>query len=324
MCRTLIILAVSLALCLPAGCSSTKSSQARGEHVQADPSIRALPIQQNTTPSVRLNYVYLTLDAETMDAINQSQFIRDRFALFGQSTPDPTAVNAGEATYLLGENTCIELLAAPQSQQETEGNAGICFSTRKPGQIDIVYDNLRARLGTNVYKGLTTFDTGDEHIPWLYYVSSHSVEQVPSLLTWVTEHDPAFHKTVGPNSDCRLPEPQHTGQHSEPQNLFRKIISVTLDLTQSEFDHLYAELSAYGYSISEQHGLTLFTSPDIQIRAAVMPNPQYRIRTIRCSLTSIPEEPTKMTFGSKATLTLNQDATAIWTFGQRQTAFVHK
>jgi len=315
MCRTLIILAVSLALFLPAGCSSTKPSQARDEYVQAAPSIRALPTQQNTTPSVRLNYIYLTLDAETMDAINQSQFIRDSFARFGHSTPDSTAANAGEATYLLGENICIELLAAPQSQQETEGNAGICFSTRKPGQIDIVYDNLRAKLGTNVYKGLTTFDTGDERIPRLYYVNSHSLEQVPPLLTWVTEQDPAFHKIVSPYRDNHL---------SEPQNLLRKIISVTLDLTQSEFDHLYAELSAYGYSISKEHGLTLFTSPDIQIRAAVMPNPQYRIRTIRCSLTDRPEEPTKMTFGSKATLTLNQDATAIWTFGRRQTAFVRK
>lgn len=322
MCRTPIILAVSLALCLPAGCSSTKTTP--NAHLQTDPLIQTTPIQQYNIPSVRLNYIYLTLDAETMDAINQSPFIRESFALFGQSTPDPYAANPAPATYLLGENTCIELLAAPELQKETEGNAGICFSTREPGQIDIVYDDLRAKLGSNVYKGLSTFNTGYERIPWLHYVSSHSPEHVPPLLTWVTEHDPAFHQIVGPDSDCRLPEPQHTDQHPEQQKLFRKIISVTLDLTQSEFDHLYAELSAYGYSINEQHGLTLFTSPDIQIRAAIQPNPQYRIRTIRCLLAGRPEKTIKMTFGDKATLTLTEDAIAIWAFGPRQTSFVRK
>ncbi len=315
MCRILIILAVSLALCLQAGCSSTKPSQARDENVQAAPPIRALPIQQSTTPSVRLSYIYLTLDAETLDAINQSPFIRESFALFGQSTPAPSAANTVAATYLLGQNTCIELLAAPELQKETEGNAGICFSTREPGQIDIVYDDLRAKLGANVYKGLTTFNTGDERIPRLRYVSSHSVKQIPPLLTWVTEHDPAFHKIVSPYGDHRL---------SEPQNLFRKIISVTLDLTQSEFEHLDAELSTYGYLRKEQHGLTVFTSPDIEIQAAVFPNPQYRIRTIRCSLAGRPDKPIKMDFGNKATLTLTPNATAIWTFGRCQTSFVHK
>ena len=106
--------------------------------------------------------------------------------------------------------------------------------------------------------------------------------------------------------------------------LFRKIISVTLDLTQSEFEHLDAELSTYGYLRKEQHGLTVFTSPDIEIQAAVFPNPQYRIRTIRCSLAGRPDKPIKMDFGNKATLTLTPNATAIWTFGRCQTSFVHK
>jgi hypothetical protein len=147
---------------------------------------------------------------------------------------------------------------------------------------------------------------------------------VPPLLTWVTEHDQAFHEFVGPYSDRRLPQSYQTEIRPEDQKLLRKVTSITLDLTQSEFDNLYAELSAYGYSVSRQHSLTVFASDDLQIRAAVQPNPQYRIRTIRCSLRAAPTKTTKMTFGDKATLTLTEDGTAIWTFGRRQTAFVRK
>ncbi len=315
MCRYLAISVALLALSLLIGCSSTQPCPAPSAHAQPD-----LPLQDTTAPSVRLNYVYLTLDAETLDAINQSPFIRDRFALFGQSTPEPSTSKTAPTTYLLGQTTCLELSAAPNAQAHTEGNAGICFSTRETGQINVVYENLLAKLGPNVQKGSGTFDTGTEYIPWFRYVTSHSPEQTPHLLTWVTEHDPIFHKAVGPNSDCRLSEPQK--HHS--QKLFRNITSITLDLTQSEFDHLDTELSAYGYARKSRHGLTVFSAPDIEIRAAVSKEPKYRIRNIRCSLSSEPESPAQMNFGNKATLTFTEDAAAIWTFGPRQTHFARK
>lgn len=315
MSKHLAISVALLALSILIGCSSTQPCPAPSAHRQPD------PLPQNTVaPSVRLNYIYLTLDAETLDAINQSQFIRDRFALFGQSTPEPSTSKAAPATYLLGQTTCLELSAAPKAKANTEGYAGICFSTSETGQINVVYENLFAKLGANVQKGASTFDTGTEQIPWFRYVNSHTSTQTPPLLTWVTEHDPTFHKAIGPNSDCRLSEPQK----QQSQKLFRNITSITLDLTQAEFDHLNAELSAYGYARTSRQGMTVFSAPDIEIHAAVSEQPKYRIRVIRCSLSAQPKSPAQMSFGDKATLTFTEDAAATWTFGPRQTHFARK
>ena len=314
MCKPKAIAVLSLALCLATGCSSTKLSQRTAGQANS---------LTQEAPLVRLNYVYLALDAETIDSINQSPFIRDHFCRFGQSIADPRWVGPTSSTYLLGKSTCIELTPAPTHQAETEGGSGICFSTKRTGDIDTVYENLRAKSGLHVRRGAAKFYTGSERIPWLRSVSSHSPGQIPPLLTWVTEHDPAFHKALRPKRGGRLNEKPQT-YSSDEQNrhkLFRNITSITLALTQPEFDHLGAELSAYGYSRAKQQGLTVFSGPGIEIRAETCPDPQYRIRALSCSLNGRPETPTRMTFGDKAALTLKEDATATWTFGPGQRRF---
>ena len=316
MCRHLAIIVVSLVLPLLTGCSSTKTC--------AIPGVQTRPSTQNSaTPSVHLNHVYLTLDAETFAAINESSFMRDRFCLFGHSIPEPSASNAVPTTYLIGQNTCLELLAAANTRAETEGNAGVCFSTRQAGDIDIVYDNLCTALGPDIQNGYVTFNTGARRIPWLRYVSSHRVKQTPPLLTWVVEYDAKFHKAVGFSSGRHLAKLRQTDlptppQKQYPQKLLRNIESVTLAVTQPEFNHLSTELAAFGYVRKEQKGLTVFSGPGVEIRAVVAPDPQYRIRSLQCSLTSKAKTPTQKTFGDKATLTLTEDAAAIWTFGPHQ------
>ena len=323
MCRLFIITVVSLVLFLLAGCSSTEPAAVQSMAIE--PSV-APPAEDCdcTKSSVRLNYVYLTVDAETLDAINESAFIRDHFALFGHSSAEPFASDTAPATYLLGRSTCIELTVASKAQAYAEGNAGICFSTREEGQINSIYGQLRSKLGPNVQRGYSAFNTGAERVPWLRYVSSHSPWQSPALLTWVTEHDPIFHRAVGPNSKCRITESAMASHAEDGEKLFRDITAVTLDLTQSEFDHLAAELSAYGCSKKERKGLTVFSSPDMEIRAAVASDPKYRIRSIRCSLSGALESPAYMMFGDKASLTFTADGTAIWKFGPHERHFARK
>jgi len=319
MCRYLTISVALLALSLLIGCSSTQPCPAPSAHAQAD-----LVPQDTAAPSVGLNYVYLMLDAETLNAINDSPFIRDHFCRFGNSIPEPSMSKTSPATYLLGQTTCLELIATPPTQAETEGTAGICFRTKETGDINIVYDNLRAKLGTQVKRGANSFDIGDQQVLRLRYITSHSIRQTPPLLTWVTEPDPTFRKAVGFSSNRRPSEPVQANSAAAPPRLFRNITSITLDLTQAELDHLDAELSTYGYTKNKRRNLTVFSGPGIEIRAAVCSDPKYRIRTIRCSLSSEPQSPTQMSFGDKATLTFTEDAAAIWTFGPRQKHFARK
>jgi len=317
MCRYLAIIAVSFALPVLTGCSSTNP-----------PAVQSVPSdslsQTSVTPPVSLNYVYLTLDAETLNAINDSPFIRDHFCRFGNSIPEPSMSKTGPATYLLGQTTCLELIAAPPTQTEAEGTAGICFRTKETGDINIVYDNLRAKLGTQVKRGANSFNIGDEQVLRLRYITSHSIRQTPPLLTWVTEPNPTFRKAVGFSSNRRQDEPLEADSVAATSRLFRNITSITLDLTQAELDHLDAELSAYGYAKNKHRNLTVFSGPGIEIRAAVSKEPKYRIRTIRCSLSAKPQSPTQMSFGNKATLTFTENADALWTFGPRQTHFARK
>lgn len=310
------IIVISLVAALLVGCSATRPCPAAS--TQADQAVKQPP-----TASVRLNYLYLTLDAETFEAISKSAFMRDQFCCFGQSTAAVAARQGWSATYLLGESTCVELLAPGGPEENVEGNGGICFSTAKTGDINVIYDNLRNRLGPDVRKGIRTFDTGEKKVPWFSYVSSHGGKETPPLLTWITEQDASFRDALGYRISRGATPPgveaaaAAQGKTESDKRLLRDITGVTLVLTQAELDRLAAELSAYGYVKRQAGDLTIFSSPEFEVRVAISDDPEYRIRSLNCSLTGEPNIPAQIEFGGKATLTLTENAAAIWTFGPK-------
>jgi len=309
------IIVISLVAALLVGCSATRPCPSAS--VQANQAVKQPP-----TASVRLNYLYLTLDAETLEAISESAFMRDEFCRFGQSTATVVRRQGWSATYLLGENTCVELLAPGGPEANVEGNGGICFSTVNAGDINFIYDNLRNRLGPDVRKGIRTFDTGEKNVPWFSYVSSHGGRETPPLLTWVTEQDASFRDALGYRSSHRATPPgvevaAPQDKTESDKRLLRDITGVTLVLTEAELDRLAAELSAYGYVNRQSGDLTIFSGPEFEVRVAISDNPQYRIRSLSCALTGEPNVPSQIEFGGKATLTLTENAAAIWTFGPK-------
>ena len=310
--RTIVI---SLVAALLGGCSATKPCPSVS--VQANQAVKQPP-----TASVRLNYLYLTLDAETLEAISESPFMRDQFCRFGESTATVVRRQGWSATYLLGENTCVELLAPGGPEANVEGNGGICFSTVNTGDINVIYDNLRNRLGPDVRKGTRTFNTGEKNVPWFSYVSSGGRE-TPPLLTWVTEQDASFRDALGYRSSHRAITPgveaaaTAQGEAESDKRLLRDITGVTLVLTEAELNRLAAELSAYGYTRGQAGELTVFSGPEFEVRVAISDNPEYRIRSLRCSLTGELNVASQIEFGGKATLALTENAAATWTFGAK-------
>jgi hypothetical protein len=309
------IIVISLVAALLVGCSATRPCPSVS--TQASQAVKQPP-----TASVRLNYLYLTLDAETLEAISESPFMRDQFCRFGESTAAVVRRQGWSATYLLGENTCVELLAPGGPEENIEGNGGICFSTAKTGNINVIYDNLRNRLGPDVRKGIRTFNTGEKNVPWFSYVSSHGGRETPPLLTWVTEQDASFRDALGYRSSHRTITPgvEATAAQDKTESdkrLLRDITGVTLVLTQAELDRLAPELSAYGYTRGQAGELTVFSGPEFEVRVAISGDPKYRIRSLSCSLTGGPNVPAQIEFGGKATLTLTENAAATWTFGPK-------
>ncbi|MBN2136841.1 MAG: hypothetical protein JW720_03460 [Sedimentisphaerales bacterium] len=309
--RTLTITVVSAVLALAIGCSAIAPTANRTSRTES-------VVNAETTPHASLNYVYLVLDPQTIDAINDSAFIRSSFCRFGYSAAASTAASAA---YLLGRDTCIEMLAAAETLTTTEGNAGVCFVTEEHGDIDVIYDNLRTKLGADVKRGSSIFNTGSANVRRFRFVSSHPINQTPPLLTWVTEPDAAFSRTVG-FTTARIPANAAARQENQyPQPMFKNITSITLDLRQHEFDHLKTLLAAYGYAGKTAGNITVFSAPGLEIRAEVSANPKYRIRAIRCSLTRKPASPATMAFGPNASLTITEDAVALWTFGPNRTLY---
>jgi hypothetical protein len=309
------IIVISLVAALLVGCSATRHCPSVS--VQANQAVKQPP-----TASVRLNYLYLTLDAETFEAISESAFMRNQFCRFGQSTAAVVRRQGWSATYLLGEDTCVELLAPGGPEANIEGNGGICFSTVNTGDINVIYDNLRNRLGPDARKGIRTFNTGEKNVPWFSYVSSHGGREIPPLVTWVTEQDASFRDSLGYRSSQRATPPEVEAAAAQDKTvsdkrLLRDITGVTLVLTQAELDRLAAELSAYGYVKRQAADLTIFSGPGFEVRVAISDNPEYRIRSLSCALTGEPNVPAQIEFGGKATLTLAENAAATWTFGPK-------
>ena len=97
--------------------------------------------------------------------------------------------------------------------------------------------------------------------------------------------------------------------------LFNGITGISLEMTQDELEELSYEFEAMSYTKKVVDEATVFHGPEITISCTVKSNPNYRVQSLKLSLSEKPESDMVLELGASSTLTISTDGTGRWTFG---------
>ncbi len=96
---------------------------------------------RSKTMGIEFNHLYITLDAETLESIGQSEFISQEFCTISRDTVK-TDTESWTGIYLRGKHSYLELFPPGGAEGLREGFSGIGFNSQQAGEMDIVRKSL--------------------------------------------------------------------------------------------------------------------------------------------------------------------------------------
>ena len=273
--------------------------------------------QPSTTfPPVYFNHLYILLDKQTYDDIAKSEFMRDYFASCELRTTNTTDGGSWTATYIYGEQTCIEFFSVEKDSDVKPGTSGIGLGVEEIGGIEVVFKRLSQQIEGKVQKGLITRKIVGKEIPWFYSVGIDYQDSTSTFSPWVMEYHQDYLKTVhpdlGPEEDG-ITRKQYLMRRIQPDRYLKDIYEVTIALNETDADRFEKQLAAFGYEIEERGARKVCVGPGITFTIIPETDSAYGVTEIKMSLLRSNEGQNTYKFGAKSTLRLN-DKTATWTF----------
>jgi hypothetical protein len=207
---------------------------------------------------------------------------------------------------------------------------GICFSTQKNGDLEIIYNRFNSEFGATAVKDLREFVDGEAKYPWYNVVSSVKEDNKLPFTCWVMEMHPLHLSFFGATPDsngiisreayweaANKKITEFSGKPYIPEKCFDDIISLNLVLTKNELDRFEKELSACGYIKLEEGTGTIFRGPEIEIKVELQVEPIYRISSLTFTLENQLNESVNLNFGSNANLSTTSNGYGKWQFGEQ-------
>ena len=253
-------------------------------------------------PLVQLDHVLLVLDAETYDAIGQSEFARTALGLERAASP-VSADTSPVGHYLYGRHAYVELFA-PHRAVGRAASAGIAFHVSETGASAHVVARLRHATGAPVDQGVRTRCTDGAEEPWFQWTRVRHHQPLSTLSTWVMEYaDP-------PSRSARLGTlaAQRSSQH-----LLHDVSGATIALDATERLPLLRELAAYGFRTTHCTGRHVVEGAGVRLLITPPEDARRGVIAVRFSLRRAPSGARQHAFGSRSVLTLHDDLTATWT-----------
>lgn len=270
-----------------------------------------------------LNHVFTTVDAETANAIQQSEFLR-RFAnLEIRTTTGTRATWTGR--YLYGAKTYIEILAPNDFQINDHpapvGSWGIALSGDKIG----FNRELSSRLSMAGHTAFTEMETrtfGQRSVPWfeaLTSITEHgdSGDLGKTVTVWAMEYQPSYFEipeaekepAESPN-DMISRERYQSDQYRN--RIVRDIAHVTFDVGRRDFARIEPLLRAAGYHIERKPDHFVAAGVETSFRFNIVGETAHRLREVRFVLNA-PAAHHSEAIG-RSTIVTGPGARAVWTF----------
>jgi hypothetical protein len=256
-------------------------------------------------PAPGLNHFYVVLDHDTYTAIDQSRFLKERFAAFEKRTTVRTD-RTYTGIYFYGHETYMEFMDASTSGRKA-GDSGMAFGGDATGPRPPI-EGAKPMLITREWKGA--------QVPWFFMTTPPwETSGDAGFVTWFMQYHPDFlakwHPEARPNSAADGTPPQTSRADVQerykavlpatpPQTLLGDVSGLTLALQAESRARFEAWMKSLGDTFPVR-----FVDPGAGGEG---------IRVAEFRLERAPDKEETLHFGAHSTLTLHPDRTAQWRF----------
>ena len=268
--------------------------------------------------NVEFNHLFVTLDVESVEAVNKSEFIANEFCNLSRRKTEADS-ESWIGTYLYGIKSYIELFAPGGAEGVKEGFSGIGFSTAQIGEIDKIEEKLKKLAPERIRRGMRIRKMDNGEVPWFYYLTVEQPEN-SGFSSWLMEFHPDYLARKGVKLDESglvdrgvLLKPE-SGLEAK-RLLYNDISEVDLELTPAEHNDLKLLLRAFGYDLSVSGETVHYRSNNFLLKVAEQSAPVFRVRQAISSLTWSWEGEQEFRFGDHTMLSISKK-TGRWLFGQ--------
>jgi hypothetical protein len=274
---------------------------------------------QSTPPAVFLNHVYIVLDSDTFNAVNDSELITKEFSGYEKRTTTTADGDTWSGSYLYGMETYIEFFDIATEDWARVGYSGLALGVEEADAISWVGEQLSKVLtDCSVRYSLRRLDKDGSEVPWFYYtwLECGEEENVKALYLWIMEYHEDFLSTMMPEmypESGDITRKSYLQRFSDPERHVRNISGIRVLLPTEESAVLVAELRAVGWSITQQSESTICKGPDFEVIVDHADEGTMGIKEIHFILSRIKEGETTFTLGNSV-LEFGGDLTAVWTF----------
>lgn len=143
------------------------------------------------TAQISLNHVYVVVDSNQFDAIENSNFISERFCTTRKGSAKDQKGKTWSGLYLFGQRTYLELFDGAQNKDPI-GTVGIALSVERIGALDSIHEILKNE-SVDVKYEFRYRQTPSGLIPWFKSLTLlHDSLAVTPIKIWIMEYDSSY------------------------------------------------------------------------------------------------------------------------------------
>jgi Family of unknown function (DUF5829) len=257
---------------------------------------------QTTGGQALLDHVYAVVDADTADAIEQSEFLTRISQL------DVQVVQSGDQSwrgrYLRGRRTYVEIFAPDDIAGAPDHASGLGLATRRRGDLEI----LAGRMGEaaeRADRGSTTREFDGEIGPWFDYLEV--ADETSTLSTWIMEY------LRDPTDDARRVVRFDEWAPTATGPILGDLTRVEIDAVAGDIDLALPLLRAAELRVRRDDAGVIASDGHATIVLRSCTAAQSRMRRLAFRLASPPDEAVVEELG-RSTFTLGPGEQAVWEF----------
>ena len=273
--------------------------------------------QNKLSFDVPINHFYFSLDGETYAAIENSEFLKNWFAVFERRTTVRTD-KTYTGIYFYGTHTYFEFFDASKQTEYKQNSTGVAFGIERPEGLK----ELQAKLpGTTIE--LITRQYNDAQVPWFYMLDLEKFLPNSVLDSWVMEYHPKFLAEWHAEADGNrvgILRTQVLGRYarvlknSPPHPLLEDVIGLTIAADSESITKMKELCETFGYRSRGDREVTVLEGPDLVLRLIPETSSARGLRQAIFRVWQKPNGKTEFVFGSHSVLRFQKDGKAVWYF----------
>ena len=213
--------------------------------------LSAMTFAQEKHPEVHLNHAFIVPDAETYEAIRNSEFVK-QFAVWEERTTHRKDITY-TGFYLYGRHTYFEFLKP--DERTRVGDSKIAFGLDRTGDLDLLQKRAEAAGMKTEVQTITRAFKGKD-VNWFRSLKRKD-EANPSIGIWTLEYVPTFLSEWNPRADAKpsvrredvLKRYAEVVKQDPTKKLLLDLKAITFRIKKSSLESAKAECTVLGFAM---------------------------------------------------------------------------